>query len=85
MMAKRVARNTSPLHLEFAFYRAVQWSPAWWNPAGPAWVVSRAWLADALDVAVCGLVLVAGLAFSTQPENLKSARFQTVSNLEPEM
>ena len=43
----------------------VRWTPPWWNPAGPLWLVSRAWLADVLDVAVCGLGLGGFGAFGT--------------------
>jgi len=57
--------GASPLHLEFAFYNAVRFLPPWWRAGGPAWLVSRAWLADALDVMVAGLVLVGFVAFGT--------------------
>jgi len=57
LLQKNLSRFTSPLHIEFAFYRAVHWTPPWWNPAGPAWLVGRAWLAGWLDAAVAGMAL----------------------------
>ena len=54
--------STSPLHVEFAFYRLVGWTdpgPPWWDPAGaPRWLTSRATFADALDCLVAGAVIV---------------------------
>ena len=54
--------STSPLHVEFAFYRLVGWTdpgPPWWDPAGaPRWLTSRATPADALDCLVAGAVIV---------------------------
>lgn len=62
-ISRQLMKRTSPLYPEFAFYRAVRWVPPWWNPAGPAWVISRAWLADVLDAVVAGIVLVGLGAF----------------------
>ena len=53
--------STSPLHVEFAFYRLVGWTdpgPPWWDAGAPRWLTSRATFADALDCLVAGAVIV---------------------------
>ena len=59
--------STSPLHVEFAFYRLVGWTdpgPPWWNPAGaPRWLTRSAALADLLDCLVAGVVIIGALGF----------------------
>ena len=70
---RRALERTSPAHLEFLFYRLAMWTPPWWNPGGafldaftiPRWFLRRAWIADALDALVTGVVLVGvgGAAF----------------------
>lgn len=58
--------GTSPLHVEFLFYKLTGWrSPAWWNPVeGPRWMVHREWVANFCDQLVCGMCVISTAGFA---------------------